>query len=813
MKILTKKIFREIRFNKFRSMVIILTVMLTITLGIGLFTLKQSLDESLAAHHKTLNNADLRIRLNNYNLTENNVLAWLENPKIHEAGISDLEGRIFHYSSIIYKNKTYKAYLIGIGEHNTINQLKLVKGTDQLSDSQPLINQLSTNQVLLERHFGKMLFGGGAELNDELTIQINNTSAISMEISGFVVDSDYLYPVDEQTGLAAVGNLPIIYMPLKILKTHLQVNGINEILVKTITRSHSASQIADQALNTIIGGNQIETVLYWDKTPDMEFYEFDQPMEKLGLVFGIFGLLAGATAIYNSLSKLVLAQRTYIGVYGALGAKKHSVLTHYIGVGITLGIIGTVLGWIGAIIINFAIVNFYSYYYGLLTTRIGFNPVIWIGGSSFGLIIMFISSLIATLPVLHLTPREAMVAPYTKTQLGKEPLLERIASKVGLFRSLTSKLPLRTVFMNKKRSLTTTIAIATSMIIFVTSISLVSDILYSIDQNYSNYEKYDVKVLLREPTSEKEIKDWCDQIEGINIVEGYISTQVFLSDSNNDPQRVSLEAFHINSSLREYHIIKGNIKEKNELTKDKLLVGSTLAEDLNLKVGDQLNLTINHDNTFFLEVAGITGELYDNTLLWTVEALREYIGISENVNALAFSYTNGLVENEKAQIGLQIKEKWDPYVYAESGESLETMKSMIESSTSILFLIGFLGLGALVLFTFSSMSLAMMDREMEFLALRAMGSKKGNILKILFLENFFYGSYGIILGVPLTISLLRPAFDFIQNDIYITIFVPIELWIIVVGLIMFSVLLSTSILTWRTWHSSLPNMLRNRMIS
>ena len=794
-------------------MVIILTVMLTITLGIGLFTLKQSLDESLATHHEILNNADLRIRLNNYNITENHVSAWLENPKIQEAGISDLEGRIFHYSSITYKNNTYKAYLIGIGENNTINQLKLIKGTDQLSDSQSLTHQLSANQVLLERHFGKMLFGGGAELNDELIIQINNTSAISMEISGFVVDSDYLYPVDEQTGLAAVGNLPIIYMSLNTLETHLQVKGINEILVKTITRSHSASQIADQALNTIIGGNQIETVLYWNKTPDMEFYEFDQPMEKLGLVFGIFGLLAGATAIYNSLSKLVLAQRTYIGVYGALGAKKRPVLTHYIGFGITLGIIGTGLGWIGAIIINFAIVDFYTFYYGLLTTRIGFNPVIWIGGSLFGLIIVFISSLIATLPVLHLTPREAMVAPYTKSQLGKEPLLERIASKIGLFRSLTSKLPLRTVFMNKKRSLTTTIAIATSMIIFVTSISMVSDILYSIDQDYSHYEKYDVKVFLREFTSEKEIKDWCDQIGGINLAEGYISTQVFVSDSNNDPQRVPLEAFHINSSLREYHIIKGNIKEKCELIKDKLLVGSTLAEDLNVKVGDQLNLTIDQDNIIFLKVAGITGELYDNALLWTVEALQEYIGISENVNAFVLSYTTDLVKTEKAQIELQIKEKWDPYIYTESDEILKTLKSMIETSTSILFLIGFLGLVALVLFTFSSMSLAMMDREMEFLALRAMGSEKRNILKILFLENFFYGIYGIILGVPLTLSLLRPAFDFIQNDIYITVFVPIELWLIVMGLILLSVLLSTSILTWRTWRSPLPNMLRNRMIS
>ena len=813
MKILTKKIFREIRFNKFRSAVIILTVMIAITLGIGLFTLKQSLDESLAAHHEILNNADLRIRLNNYNTTEENVSVWKQNAAIEIAGISDLEGRIFHHSSLSYKNKTYKTYLIGIGEHNTINQLKLTKGTNQFLTSQPLIDQLSTNQVLVERHFGKMIFGGGADLNDKLTIELDNNSSFEVEIVGFVADSDYLYPVDEETGLAATGDLPIIYMPLNFLKGHLQVVGFNEILAKTTIRSHSASQIADQALNNLIGANQIETAIYWDKTPDMEFYEFDQPMEKLGLVFGIFGLLAGATAIYNSLSKLVLAQRTYIGLYGALGAKNRAVLSHYTGFGVTLGIFGLIFGWIGAIIINYVIVEFYSSYYGLLTTEIGLNPVVWIGGSVFGLLVVFISSLIATLPLTYLTPREAMVAPYTKCQLGQVPIIEKIVSKIRLFQSLPSKIPLRNIFMNKKRSLTTTIAVATSMIIFVASFSLVYDVLYSINQNYSYYEKYDVKVLLRESTSEAEIKDWFDQIIGIDIMEGYTSIQVFVSDANNEPQRVSIEAFHINSSLREYNVIKGNIENKNELTKDKILIGSTLAEELNVNIGDQLNLTFNQNNSGLLEIAGITGELYDSSLLWTVEGLQEYLGDSENVNAFIFTYSNDLSNEKKAQIELQIKEKFDPYIYMDCGETLKTLQSMMETSTSIILLIGFLGLIALVLFTFSSMSLTMMDREVEFLALRAMGSKKRTILKILFLENFFYGIFGMILGVPLTLSLLRPAFDFIQKDFYITVFVPIEIWVIVVGLILISVLLSTMLLTWKTGHHALPDILRNRMIS
>ena len=42
----------------------------------------------------------------------------------------------------------------------------------------------------------------------------------------------------------------------------------------------------------------------------------------------------------------------------------------------------------------------------------------------------------------------------------------------------------------------------------------------------------------------------------------------------------------------------------------------------------------------------------------------------------------------------------------------------MEALMGLLIFIGLLGLTALILFTFSSMSLAMMDREMEFRALR-----------------------------------------------------------------------------------------------
>jgi putative ABC transport system permease protein len=812
LKILTKKIFREFRFNKFRSLVIVITVAITITLGIGLLNIKDSYNATIAAHHENLNNADLRIRLNEY-VPENNLSSWLSDQAVQGAGVENLEGRIFLYTTVNYEGEDYKAYTIGVNfSLNEINTLEVISGGVPSTDS----------EILLERHFQAAFLSGPTpiKVNESITVTYGPLSE-NFTISGIATDSDYFYPVDEQTNSAAFnGELCIIYVPLQYLQTFLGVDGANEILVKTFIRSHDANQEADRALVDVIDPEKIQNVIYWDETPDYEFFQFDNPHDKVGLVFGVFGLIAGATAIYNSLSKLVQAQRTHIGLYGALGAKKRDVFSHYLGFGVILGFAGIFIGCLGAAGLSSLAVTIRGDWHGFTVIRLGQDPIIWIGGSLFSLTFIGIVSFLATMPVLRLTPREAMVAPYSKSQLGKEPLLEKFLQFFKIFRRLSTKVPLRTVFMNKKRSLSTVIAVATSMIILVAAGSLFIDLFQAMDQNFTHYEKHDVNVYLQKPIPEWSIKNYVQDIDGIAEVEGYIGTQVFISGFDQEEIRVPIHAFHENSTLRDYHIIKGNKNlDMSDLGKNSILIGSVLAKEHGIKVGDIITVTFDPLNIFSLEVVGITGELFDTALLWTIEGLQENtalvqgIATSENVTGFVFSFDDGITETNKIEIKSQIDTHFVSIVYSETNEMLVTIESMMEAMMGLLVFVGLLGLMALILFTFSSMSLAMMDREMEFLALQAMGSKRRIILKVVFLENVLYGIFGLIIGVPLSLALLQPSFDYLIEGMYMPAYVPLELWVIVMSSIIFCVFLSTALLAWRTWRSSLPDMLHHRGIS
>ena len=89
-----------------------------------------------------------------------------------------------------------------------------------------------------------------------------------------------------------------------------------------------------------------------------------------------------------------MAQRSHIGLYGALGAKNLSILSHYTGFGLMLGLFGIIFGWIGAMITTFILINVGISVLGLIIITVSSNPMNWIGITLLALILILIFVLI-----------------------------------------------------------------------------------------------------------------------------------------------------------------------------------------------------------------------------------------------------------------------------------------------------------------------------------------------------------------------------------------------------------------------------------
>ena len=65
------------------------------------------------------------------------------------------------------------------------------------------------------------------------------------------------------------------------------------------------------------------------------------------------------------------------------------VFSHYLGFGVILGLVGIGIGWLGAAGLSAAGVSIRGDWHGFTIIRIGFDPIIWIGGSLFSITFIF----------------------------------------------------------------------------------------------------------------------------------------------------------------------------------------------------------------------------------------------------------------------------------------------------------------------------------------------------------------------------------------------------------------------------------------
>ena len=753
MKILTKKVYRELfKFNKARSAAIIITLTLTVGFLFGLANSKQVFYDSYDLNMEKLNTPTLRLNFNTY-IDSSNISAIQNNHKteLENAGITGMEGRLQMFVTAFYGGKQYDALWIALNstkDHpNQIDELRTVKGANYFENDSDALMLFQFAAGLFSNHHVK--------LDDSITLKLENTTFPTLTIKGVVQSNEYTYVVDERTGAPTLGNMPVVYTSLdyawKVLNTS---HVINQIMISTTHRTDKAGTEALGVLSPILSSQKapIYNSVSFLNTPDRKFFEADAgSIDKFAVVLGGFALIIGIILVYNSLTKLINSQRKYIGLLGAMGSDKKTIMLHYTTLGVILGIIGIFFGLIFSVGITYALSTMLLSFYGFKYVTITFSPVLLIGGVVITLAAITLFSFLACFPVLHITPREAMTSTYTRVALNKRPLLEKALKKIPGFRGILASIPLRETFMNKKRSSLTVIAIAVSTIILVVSGAMMLDLVYSVDTNFNQYNTYDGKVILNnvEPWSNVN-KTLQSNYTQISEVEPYFYLPLGVASTNGQFLGPSyLEAVQRDSKMRDFHVIEGHAPENA----NEVLVGQVSARDWNLSLNENINLIISTGTinaTVNVKVVGILGEFIDVNIYTYLDTLTESMG-------LPTTYVNGFLFNLKvnndqtfSQTEQQIYKDFSVYQLINSQRAYENTRALFE--VLIEFSSLFLGIGIImvVAFTFNTIYVSYSDREMEYLALRAQGMKKRSLFKILGIETIILGFVGFIVSIPLS---------------------------------------------------------------
>jgi putative ABC transport system permease protein len=756
MMILIKKAARDLLRQKMRTISIILAIALSVGLGIGLVNATKNAFDSFDKRLEVTNYEDIDIR---FDLTSIDIedISRIE-------GVNEVNGRVFIVTQVQFEEERYKAHWISSPyysekPYSAINGYQLVDGS--------YMSSAAAREAMVGHLFSE---ANGVNENDELTIYYDNTT-FDLSVTGIAASPEYIYVVSDEGWPEPSLLLPLFTTyEMTVEALDLDEGTYNEILI-TVKDGYDEAAVKERIETYLTGeGVRITSSTLGTEETDYLFSRADaNGMGQMGWIFGTIILVVTAVVIYNSMNRLISSQRAYIGVMGALGGKMRDIILHYSLFGFFMGFIGSLLGIPIGIGISKLIMIEYGNIIGLVDPATNVNWIYVVIFGVVGISIATLGALLGSLKAASIGPREALTSQYAAKDFSKPPFIERIFDITGNRRMILPRVPMRNLSMHKLRTGITMVSLGVSLILVFSCLALAFGFMQPLEDNYDKYEKWDLKVKLVNPTLASDVSEILSegsfQEQGVEIsIDDYIP---IMDDGKLSFAR--FQAFEEDSKLRNFNVIEGKFDPSNGI-----LVGSILASQMDLKVGDEVEFVLGN-LTATTKISGITGELMDDSFLMTVEQAEIILGTGGYVNSLIMN-KGGLSEDEIEDL---VRDNFavSSFIYTDS--VMDGIKSMLQGLLAMFAIFIAFGIIAEVLFISTTVVLNILDRETEFVSLRAIGSKPSRIRRMIVMETLILLGGGLIIGLPLGYFTTRWAMAYLVKDLmYYVISVDISVYII-----------------------------------
>ncbi|GAG71472.1 unnamed protein product, partial [marine sediment metagenome] len=158
------------------------------------------------------------------------------------------------------------------------------------------------------------------------------------------------------------------------------------------------------------------------------------------------------------------------------------------------------------------------------------------------------------------------------------------------------------------------------------------------------------------------------------------------------------------------------------------------------------------------------------------------LGFDDTINGLILSVEKGRKQAVKEALRdhLPIKSIWDP------SEVKKGFEELLDLVNVFVWLLSGFGIFVEVLFVFNTIMMNVSERELEFVTLKALGTPRIRIYKLILYETLFLSIFGLLVGIPA--GIITNAYILEQmagGFMYLTPIVPLYvlIFVIVVGLL------------------------------
>ena len=275
--------------------------------------------------------------------------------------------------------------------------------------------------------------------------------------------------------------------------------------------------------------------------------------------------------------------------------------------------------------------------------------------------------------------------------------------------------------------------------------------------------------------------------------------KVALLKSKSDSQSIIINAYPIND-FNKIRLLKSF--DTNKIKNESIVVGKRLADNLNLKLGDQVvifnpkNLeNFSNQNRYdFFTVAHIYNsgipEFDKRNIFTSLENLQEFYDIENSISGwISIDPNDDIIDYPFYQMTIYDK-------YSSLFEWINTQKWPILFIFSLIAVVSFFGL-------LSSLSILFDEKKMDFTILKIYGLSHKSISKIFIAQSMILASIGSIIGILLSYVLIQLQNEFklisIEQNIYFVDYLPMEfnfsnsLLIIIISVILSFIISASSV--------------------
>lgn len=594
-----------------------------------------------------------------------------------------------------------------VGGHE-INEIDVIAGR--------LPDPARDDQVVVERHTADT-FGLGAGKRVQV---FDGTRWHEVTISGVAQSPEYLWPArNRQDVLGDPHAFAVVFAPESLARTLAARTTPNQMLVEMTGTATQSDRERVTGLLRSAGAVDIEDRA--DQPSNASLRENFNGFRVMAIGFPALFLTAAAIAEYVLITRLVNTERPVIGTLLALGARRGTVVRHYVWYGAIVAAVAALAGVFAGAAATSAYTMAYASLLGLPDTVIEHRIPTAVIGFVLGLATGVIAGLAPAIGAARTVPAEAMRGD------GVHPLrvgpLTRLSARWTLL-PVSVRMALRSLTRSRRRTVATMLGGVLALVLILASAGMLTSVRAMLDIEFGSVQRQDATVLVA--SGADDVAAQLKSLPGVAVVEPATIARVNVT-ANGRTYPTSLTGLEPATVMHGFRTPDGTART---LPADGVVAGVALADKLGVRVGDNMTMVPATGPAREIRLAG----LLDEPLGTAVYATNATAGWITNAGPDGYLLRFGS-DVDRDRVRAAVTSLTGVVAYADT----DAVENQLDRFLVIFWVFAgaMLVLGALLAFTviYVTMTVNLAERTGELATLRAAGAPIRRLTAALAIEN------------------------------------------------------------------------------